>query len=212
MAADEYWAEKFEVPDIDAAKQIILTTEGDVSTEERWATETPPTIDLLCDNFDITDRSVVVDFGVGIGRVAKALIAQTNCVVLGVDISASMRTLGHVYCATPNFLSCSLEAFGALVANGLRADFAYSIWALQHSRQPLNDVDLLFKALKDGGGLYVLNAVYRVAPRKTGWKFGALDLRPILQGRSRTFSYPPTPDAMIVEAIRDQCFSGIYWK
>jgi hypothetical protein len=212
MTEDEYWPEKFDVSDIEEAKRIILTPEGDASTEDRWAVETPPLVKLLREYFDITEQSILIDFGVGVGRVAKELINETGCFIVGVDISASMRTLGHIYCYSPKFMSCSVEGLTTLLSKGFRADFAYSAWTLQHSAEPRENIDLLFDALSDTGGLYVLNAKYGVLPVKEGWKFDTHDLRPILEAKSARHDYPPPPEGLINETVHDQMFSGFYWK
>ena len=212
MANNEYWPEKFNVSDLEEAKRLILTPDGDLSTDERWAIETPPLVSLLKEQFDISDQSTLIDFGVGIGRVAKELINETGCFIIGVDISASMRTLGHIYCNSPNFMSCSVEGLASLSSKGFRADFAYSVLTLQHSADHLENINLLFETLTQSGGLYVLNTTYRVLPVKDGWKFGALDLRPILEAKSTNFQYPPLTDGLIMESLKEQVFSGIYWK
>lgn len=212
MTENEYWPEKFDVSDIEEAKRIILTPEGDASTDDRWAVETPPLVQLLRENFNITEHSILIDFGVGVGRVAKELINKTGCFIVGVDISASMRTLGNIYCYSPNFMSCSVEGLSTLLSKGFRADFAYSAWTLQHSAEPKENIDLLFDALSDNGGLYILNANYSVLPVKEGWKFGALDLKPVLEAKSARYNYPPSPDNLINESVTEQVFSGFYWK
>ena len=209
MTSEDYWPAKFDVTSIDEAKRIILTVEGGLSADERWALETRPVVELLRDQFDITEHSVLLDFGAGVGRVARELIEQTGCYIVGVDISASMRTLGHIYCNSPNYLSCSVEGLKSLFKNGFRADFSYSIWVLQHSDDPSSDVSLLFDSLSDDGGLYVLKFTYRALPVHDGWNF---DLRPLIEEKSKRFTYPPPPDGLILDSIKETTFSGIYWK
>ncbi len=212
MPSKDYWPEKFSVSDIEEAKDLILTAQGGLTSDERWTRETLPQVELLREQFHITEQSVLLDFGAGIGRVAKELIEQTGCCVIGVDISAKMRTLGHAYCDSPNYLACSVKGLKSLLSNGLRADFAYSVWVLQHSVDPWGDMRLLFDSLADGGGLYVLNLTYSVLPIEDGWNFEALDLRPLLEEQSTEFRYPDPPDGLIVEALKEDAFSGFYWK
>ena len=115
---------------IDYLSGVLINQDGEFSTDERRHIETPPTIDYLRNHFDINDRSTLINFGVGISRIARELIAQTDCFILGVDISALIRTLGHIFCTTPNYLSCSIEGLQAPINNGFRTEYAYSIWAL----------------------------------------------------------------------------------
>ena len=212
MSAKDYWPEKFSVSDLAEAKDLILTAQGGLTSEERWARETVPQIAFLREQFAIDEHSVVLDFGAGIGRVAKELIDQTGCCVIGVDISASMRTLSQAYCDSPNYLACSLKGLKSLLSNGLRVDFAYSVWVLQHSVDPWGDIKLLFDSLASGGGLYVLNLAYSVLPTEDGWDFQALDLKPLLEEQSTRFRYPDSPAGLIVEALKEDTFSGFYWK
>lgn len=212
MASKDYWPEKFNVSDLEEAKDLILTAQGDLTSEERWARETAPQVALLREQFEITEQSVLIDFGAGIGRVAKELIEQTGCSVIGVDISANMRALGSTFCASPNYLTCSVKGLKSLLVNGLRVDFAYSVWVLQHSIDLWSDIEILFDSLVDGGGLYVLNLVYSVLPTEDDWTFESLDLKPLLEERSATFRYPPAPAGLIVDALKEHAFSGIYWK
>jgi SAM-dependent methyltransferase len=125
MSSKDYWPEKFSVTDIEEAKDPILTAQGGLSSEERWARETAPQIALLREQFEITEQSVVLDFGAGIGRVAKELIEQTGCSVIGVDISANMRALGQEFCNSPSYMTCSVKGLKSLLSNRLHVDFAY---------------------------------------------------------------------------------------
>ena len=91
MSSEDYWPAKFDVTSIDEAKRIILTVEGGLSAEDRWAIETTPVVELLRDQFNITENSVLLDYGAGIGRVARELIEQTGCFVVGVGASLAWQ-------------------------------------------------------------------------------------------------------------------------
>jgi SAM-dependent methyltransferase len=71
------------------AKGIILTPEGGARTLERWEIETPYLVNLILNRVNLDRNSLVLDYGCGIGRIAKELIKQTGCHVIGVDISPS---------------------------------------------------------------------------------------------------------------------------
>jgi SAM-dependent methyltransferase len=87
-----YNPEIFSVPNLSQAKNIILTAESS-TTEERWKTETPMLAALIAAHNKIGPDTVMLDYGCGIGRMAKELIARHGCRVIGVDISPSMRAL-----------------------------------------------------------------------------------------------------------------------
>jgi len=86
----------FNVNDLRSAMRIILTPET-WTTERRWEIETPYLVDLIHQSVEIAPQTVLLDYGSGIGRIAKELIARYQCRVVGVDISASMRALAAPY-------------------------------------------------------------------------------------------------------------------
>jgi hypothetical protein len=55
------------------AMSVILTAQ-DSTTEHRWATETPYLTDLISRTARLSADSLVLDYGCGVGRMAKALI------------------------------------------------------------------------------------------------------------------------------------------
>ena len=132
--AATYFPGIFDVKTSDEAMRIILTAE-DSTTQNRWATETPYLADLITSNIKLSDQSLVLDYGCGIGRMAKALIDRHGCRVIGVDMSPSMRALAVGYVASDNFLACPPEMLDVLIARGMRCDAALSIWVLQHCQE-----------------------------------------------------------------------------
>jgi len=98
----------FNVNSIPAAMSIILTAE-DSTTEARWRTETPYLADLINKHFELSANSLLLDYGCGIGRMAKELIGRYGCRVVGVDISPSMRSLAPMYVASDRFLPARLR-------------------------------------------------------------------------------------------------------
>ena len=73
------------------AKNIILTPEGGTTTDGRWEKETEFLQQDIGEFLNPTEQMLILDYGCGIGRLAKELINNHACRVLGVDISASMR-------------------------------------------------------------------------------------------------------------------------
>ncbi len=167
----------FDVRDVDEARRIILTAEAGTTTDERWAKETPWLAERILDRFPLTDRHVVIDFGCGLGRMAKVLIERTRCWVVGVDMSQGMRQLAPGYVQSGKFAAVSPPMLDLMIARGFRAELAIAIWVLQHVAEPDADVRRLQRVLVPGGG-----AVRRQQPAPGGAHRSRLGAR---RGRHR---------------------------
>ena len=177
-----YNPDVFDVNDIAQAKRVILTAEEGSTTEERWQTETPYVADLIEASIEITDQTILVDYGCGVGRMAKELIIRRGCSIIGIDISRSMRSLATVYVESDRFCSCSPAMFDTMLGRGFKVDAAISIWVLQHCLNPLEDIRRMHRGLKPGAGLFILNNDYRVVPSvEKGWVNDEIDVKTMLQ-------------------------------
>jgi len=196
-----YNPEIFSVGDEAQAKAIILTAENS-TTQARWEQETPFLCSLIRGQIALGADSVILDYGCGIGRVAKALIEGYGCRVIGVDISPSMRSLSVGYVNSDRFFACAPEMLGFLVDQGLRFDLAISIWVLQHCLNPAADIQLLRDALKPAGRLFVVNNVHRAVPTKEGgWVDDGIDIKATLaraftSGTSEMLQSPDVPSTL----------------
>jgi len=205
-----YYPDVFKVDSIASAMNIILTPEGS-TTEERWKTETPYLIDLICKQIEIPETALLLDYGCGIGRMTKELIAKRNCRAAGVDISASMRALAPVYVQSERFFACSPETLDDLVARGLRCDYAISIWVLQHCLKPADDIARLHRALRPGGQLFVVNGFSRAIPtREKGWVNDGIDLRTLLDGQFSLVADGKLSAEHTTAIIAEHCFWASY--
>jgi len=170
----------FNVQDIRSAMRIILTPET-WTTERRWEIETPYLVDLIHQSIEITPNTVLLDYGSGIGRIAKELIARYKCRVIGVDISASMRTLAAPYVQSDRFLPCSPTMLEALSDQHFRFDAAIAVWVLQHCLRPDEDIKMIQRALKPDASLFVVNATYRAVPAlERAWVNDGIDIKRML--------------------------------
>src|SRR5262245_20741196 len=162
-----YSADVFNVSTIEQAKQIILTPDSQNGTDQRWRTETPYLVSLLEQSVSLHAESVVLDYGCGIGRLAKALIEKHGCWVVGVDISSSMRALAAAYVGSDRFLAC---APGVLDWLPIQFDAALAIWVLQHCLAVEDDVGRIHRTLRTNGTLFVVNDFRRLVPtREAAW-------------------------------------------
>ena len=166
-----YNPQVFDVRDVEQAKRIILTEiPSGATTQERWQQETPLLVELL-DRFALTEDDVVLDYGCGIGRMAKALIDRFSCKVIGIDISPTMLALATDYVDDSRFTAMTIEQCDEL---NLEFDAAIAVWVLQHCRTPEDDIAAIHRHLKSNGQLAVVNdAFVRYVPcvryGSTGW-------------------------------------------
>lgn len=170
----------FNVTDLSKAMQIILTPEGS-TTERRWQVETPYLAGLIAQSIEITPGMIVLDYGCGIGRMAKELIERYHCSVVGVDISPSMRALAVTYVKSDRFFACPPVMLDTLIERGVRFDAAISIWVLQHCLRPADDIRSLRRALKPDAGLFIVNNDNRAIPVTEGrWANDGINIKQML--------------------------------
>ena len=157
-----YSPDIFFKPTLEEAKSIILTPITTATTEERWQFETEAMTNLISRMVGpITSETVILDYGCGIGRIAKALIQRYDCFVVGVDLTASMRKFAMEYVESQKFMACSPWMLHRL---NIQADHALAIWVLLHCWIPIEDITLIRRVLKPSGSLFVVNEWTRVVP------------------------------------------------
>src|SRR5437773_2528170 len=151
-----YYPRVFEVQNMEQAKAIILTPE-ESTTEQRWREETPDVAEQLTRELGIAAGHLVLDYGCGIGRLAKALLEIHDCRVIGVDISLSMIQLAPRYVCSQRFGVFHPMLLDTLIARGVRFDSAYAVWVIQHCPDPQSDLERIRAALKPGGSFHIIN-------------------------------------------------------
>ncbi len=175
----------FDVATISDAMRIILTPE-DSTTEHRWMTETPYLADLISRSCSLNQKSLVLDYGCGIGRLAKELIARHGCSVVGVDISANMRAMAVSYVDSDRFFACAPTMLDQLLGRRIAFDLALAVWVLQHCPQVRDDIARIARALAPKGDLFVVNQIARAVPTvEAGWSDDGVDILPLLRDRLR---------------------------
>ncbi len=171
-----YQPEIFDVKSIEEAVEIIVTATEGTTAQERWDKETPFLVQDIGNLLEIGPETSVLDFGCGIGRVAKGLIDAFGCRVIGVDFNPSMRRLAPEYVLSERFTVWSPDVLDKMIAKGFRADAALCLWVLQHVLDVQEIIDRVAGVLKPGGLLYVLNSQTRCIPTDRGWIDDGVDV------------------------------------
>ena len=212
-----YYPEIFDVVDIQHAKQTILTNEGPgADSEARWAIETPYVLELLRPALDLQPDTLVLDYGCGIGRMAKAMIEVTGCSVIGLDTSPRMRQLAGDYVDSDRFIAVSPHLFDVMLGAGLRVHAAIAVWVLQHCFAPAVEIARMRRALVADGRAFVLNMPKRAVPavlddtgsgRRFAWARDGIDVAELLRTEF-IVQAEGTPDRSRTPNMADV---GAYW-
>ena len=207
-----YRPDIFDADDLDRARNIILTPEPSSTTEERWERETPFLVRCILERLAPGRGDVVLDYGCGVGRLARELIRQAGCAVLGVDISQRMRSLAVDYVDSPQFTVLSPQMFETLIAKGLRVDHGIAVWVLQHCLSPDRDIELMAAALAAGHRLFVVNSRRRWVPSDRGWFNDGLDVAALLALRFTATGDVALESPAVSPELAHSSFARIYAK
>lgn len=200
-----YKPEIFDVQNELEARAIILTPEGS-TTNDRWVTETPYLALDINSFFNLGEQSLVLDFGCGIGRISRELIARSGCRVLGLDISQSMRELSINYVASDRFSPVGKGLLENLIDKGLRVDACVSIWVLQHCPNIAEEIQMIKSILKPGGLFYILNNVNSAIPTDMGWVSDGVNIQELLEENFKLVSYTKLPEAVSIKQLTELSF------
>ena len=198
----------FDVEDLEAAQDIILTPEVGLTTADRWEAETPYLLSLMKD-FNLNKDSLVVDYGCGIGRLSKEIIAQNDCHVVGVDISMNMRSLSHIYVNSDKFAPISKD-FLPLLQDSV--DAVLAVWVLQHTFNLDEEISNIKKILKPGGKLFVVNEKLRCIPTDKGWMNDGKDIFISLQSNFKTEVIDNLDASVVSDQVSRRTFYGMFTK
>lgn len=204
----KYRPEIFDVPNLKSAKEIILQFDGTRTPEERWHLETPILAEQLARDLAIQREHLVLDYGCGIGRLAKALIERQRCCVVGADISINMLQMAPGYVASAAFAGMTPQMLDVLIARGLRFDSAYAIWVIQHCPLPHDDLRRIAASLKPEGRFLMINTKHRCVPTDKGWTDDRVDLIAILRALFEEVHIGPLPAGVEPPTRPDSCFAA----
>ena len=199
----------FDVVSMTEARNIILTPEEGLSTDRRWEVETPYLGELLIGELELTSKSLVLDYGCGVGRLAKELIDQVGCSVVGVDISQNMRVFAQRYVASDKFTAVSPAMLDTLVVErGLLFDAGFAVWVLQHCHRVRGDVQRIKEAMRTGGSFLTVNEDHRCVPVVEGWCDDSVNVAELM---GRTFTAKES-GCLSPEAVSERLYDTTHWR
>ena len=171
----------YDVDTMELAMGIILSADpsNGITTEQRWEKETPYLGNLITKHTGLSEKSLLLDYGCGVGRLSKDAIQRSGCNVVGVDYSANMRAFAASYVDSPRFMACDEYMLNNFVGSG-KCDAAIAVWVLQHCLKPAESIETIRYALKPGGKLFVLNDMRFVPTREFGFINDKVDVTAIL--------------------------------
>src|SRR5258706_440612 len=80
--ASSYDPDFFQPTDFDHARSIILACADRQTLDRRWAEETAFLSEAITRELQLRPSSLLLDFGCGVGRIARGLIETSGCSVL----------------------------------------------------------------------------------------------------------------------------------
>ena len=166
-----------DIETVEEAAHIIVTPTEGMTAKHRWDNETPGLMRSISDY--IMPESHVLDYGCGIGRLAKPMIEMLKCRVVGIDISPNMRALAASCVNSPHFFALDPAMFDMLKLDNF--DAVVSVWALQHCIDLKEVLDRIRGALMTEGMMFVANNHTRCLPVEGGeWADDGLDINEMI--------------------------------
>jgi ubiquinone/menaquinone biosynthesis C-methylase UbiE len=196
-----------DIETVDEAIEIITSGTETLTSKQRWDNETPALMQII--ERHIHRDSWVLDYGCGIGRLAKPLVEKLNCKVIGVDFSANMRALAVSMVDSPRFFAIDPQMMDALT---LKADAAIAVWTLQHCMDLKQAIWRITELVRPGGALFVVNNKTRCLPVENGeWADDGLNVDEMIQGNGfEKIEGGSLDDAIAPGWMKDNTFWAVY--
>jgi len=155
----------FKVKNFQEAQEAVVGSCNGFSKEERWNAETPAFAKKIISYFNPNRTDYVLDYGCGVGRLAKEIIKQCGgCYILGIDTSIQMLEEAQKY------VPMNSLKFGTALPNEIQKgnfDLAYCIYTLQHvpAIELREILSRIYNHLKDDGYFIYCSSDFRMAIR-----------------------------------------------
>jgi SAM-dependent methyltransferase len=145
-----YQSRIFDPATLQHAKDVVLTP--DENFPNKFEVTTKYFVDVLDQESLINDDSIVLDFGVGMGRITKEILSRHNCKIVGTDQSLNMLIHATQYINdTQRFVTCNRVTY----PNAF--DICIAVFVLQHVEDPVKEIENIFDVVRPNGHLILLN-------------------------------------------------------
>lgn len=151
-----YIHEVFIPRDLAHAKDIVLSP--DATNPTKFKDETEFLVSLLIREGLLEGETRVLDFGCGMGRVAKEVIERVGARVHGTDMSSSMRSYAEAYVSDSRFTTSEVPPLGA------QFDLIIAVFVLQHTEHPTVEIERIVASLAPGGAFVLVDEEKRFVP------------------------------------------------
>ena len=122
----------------------------------------------LIDDLEISDNSVVLDAGCGIGWILNDLIGSQIAQGIGIDLSAEMIAIASSKCTLPHLEFLTADISNTPFENNKFSQIV-SIEALYYTSQPLETLKDWFRISLLGGRLGLVIDLYQGNPASNYW-------------------------------------------
>lgn len=170
----------FESDDFEHLRKVVLSVPKSVDYDEYWNRASAGTAKIIIEELGITPSSKVLDFGCGVGRVARCVVEQTPCDVVGVDISKSMLETASRYVGSSKFKPMLSADFHRNPQQAGPFTAAYALIVLQHCEDPEAELKAIRSACAPGARFFVIGSHTRFVPTTAGWHDDGIDIRKLI--------------------------------
>jgi len=197
-----------DIETVDEAVNIITTGTETLTSKQRWDNETPALMQII--ERHVRPDSWVLDYGCGIGRLAKPLVEKLNCKVIGVDFSANMRALAATMVDNPRFFA--VDPLMLDLGLNLNVDAALAVWTLQHCMDLSDAIQRIADTVHNGGVLFVVNNKTRCLPVENGeWADDGKNVDELIQQNGfEKIEGGSLDDAIAPGWMKDNTFWAVY--
>lgn len=199
----------FDVGTLEEAKGVILGPEKHETVDQRWERETPYLGSLMEQYLGLSQKSLILDYGCGVGRLSKEMIKRTNCRAVGVDFQPNMRAFAANYVDDPRFMSCDAAMLSVFKPESF--DAAIAVWVLQHCLRPAENLHHIVSSLRTGGRLFVVNDLRLIPTKEVGWIRDGIDIKVMLNESLKNVINIPL-DISIGKDLAPRSFCGVWEK